>query len=169
MRILLILAFLLLPGCSLIPPAAPATTWSGPALGANPVEEALRYYGYVKKLSGADLARELDAVKGAYDRSRDDFTRIQYVMLLSLPKASFHDAGRALKLLDGWTREEGPGLRRFGVFLAAQLAEQKRLEDSADGLRAKLKEEQRRADEAQSKLDALKSIERSMLRRRTNP
>lgn len=169
MRVLLILAFLLLPGCALIPRAAPPTTWAGPTLGVNPTEEALRYYTYVRKLGAADLAKEHEAVKDAFDRSRDDFTRIQYVMLLSLPKASFHDAGRALKLLDGWAKEEGTGLRRFGFFLAAQLNEQKRLDDSGDTLRAKLKEEQRRADEAQSKLDALKSIERSMQRRRSVP
>lgn len=162
---------LLLPGCTLLPPpaAAPTSTWSGPAFAANPVEEALRYYAYIKKLSVAEQVKEYEGVRQAFDHHHDDFTRIQYALLLSLPKAPFRDESRALKLLEGWQRDDATGLRRFGAFLTSQLAEQKRLDDSADTLRAKLKEEQHRAEEAETKLNALKSIERSMLRRRTTP
>lgn len=169
MRSLLALLLLLLSGCALVPHTAPPTTWAGPTLGANPVEEALRYYAYIKKLPATDLAKEQEAVKDAFDRRHDDFTRVQYALLLALPNTRFRDEGRALKLLEGWQREDGSGLRRFGFFLASQLAEQKRLEDSADALRAKLKDEQRRTEEAEAKLNALKSIERSMQRRRTTP
>ncbi|MGD9787624.1 MAG: hypothetical protein AB7U30_06690 [Sulfuricellaceae bacterium] len=159
----------LLAGCSLLKPVPPASSWSGPALGANAVEEALRYYAYAKKLPAADLNREHEAIRQSFTRSHDDFARIQYALLLSLPGTRFHDEGRALKILEGWQKDDDTGLRRFGAFLAAQLAEQRRLDDSADALRARLKEEQRRADEAEAKLNALKSIERSLLRQRRAP
>lgn len=172
MRKLLALALLLLSGCALLPQTpAPTTTpgWSGPAFGANSVEEALRYYAHIKKLPPAELVKEYEGVRQAFERKHDDFSRIQYALLLTMPKAPFQDEGKALKLLEGWQRDDAGGLRRFGAFLATQLTEQKRLEDSADTLRAKLKDEQHRADEAETKLNALKSIERSMLHRRTTP
>ncbi len=171
MKKLLLLASIvaLLAGCSLLKPAPPASSWSGPALGANAVEEALRYYAYAKKLPPADLNREHEAIRQTFNRGHGDFTRIQYALLLSLPGTRFHDDGRALKALEGWQKDDEAGLRRFGAFLAAQLAEQRRLDESADTLRARLKEEQRRADEAEAKLNALKSIERSLLRQRRAP
>ena len=171
MKRLFLLASLvaLLAGCSLLKPAPIASSWSGPTLGANAVEEALRYYTYAKKLPATDLNREYEAIRQTFNRNHDDFTRIQYALLLSIPGTRFHDDGRALKVLDGWQKDDDTGLRRFGVFLAAQLAEQRRLDDSADFLRARLKEEQRRADEAEAKLNALKSIERSLLRQRRTP
>lgn len=171
MKRLFLLASLvaLLAGCSLLKPAPIASSWSGPTLGANAVEEALRYYTYAKKLPATDLNREYEAIRQTFNRNHDDFTRIQYALLLSIPGTRFHDDGRALKVLEGWQKDDDTGLRRFGAFLAAQLAEQRRLDDSADFLRARLKEEQRRADEAEAKLNALKSIERSLLRQRRTP
>ncbi len=173
MRSALALVLLLLAsGCAMMPqsPAPTAASgWTGPAFGANPVEEALRYHVYIKKLPNAELVKEYEGVRQAFERRHDDFSRIQYALLLSLPKAPFSDDNRALKLLEGWQRDDSSGLRRFGAFLSAQLAEEKRLEESIDALRAKLKDEQRRADDAEAKLNALKSIERSMQQRHRTP
>lgn len=168
-----LLPFLLLAvlsGCAgLRSDPTPGSGWKGPSLAANPVDEALRYYVYLGGLSGADLAREHEAVRQAFNRTHGDFARMQYALILSLPNTRLRDEGRAMKLLEGWQKDDADGLRRFGHFLSAQLAEQKRLDETNEVLRARLKDEQKRADDANNKLDALKSIEKSLMQRGRAP
>ena len=70
-------------------------------------------------------------------------------MVLSLPGTAFYDNPRALGLLDPIAKRDGGRLQGLAAALGAQLQEQQRLAANAQ--------------ELQQKLDALKSLERSMI------
>jgi hypothetical protein len=146
----------LLAGCSGFPglesqepaPGAPAGT-------PQPTSEAdnlLAYFEQVRKLPAADLGKEHEAVRQAFLSARSDFSRVRLAMLLSLPGTAVSDEPRALELLDPVTKNPGAQLHRLAVLLAANLQERKRLDANAQGL--------------QQKLDALRSLERSMIERK---
>jgi hypothetical protein len=128
------------------------TPWVQP--GGPPVtdvESLVLYFGYVRKLSAADLNREYDTARQAYNRGRQDYNRVRFAMLLSLPNTPFNDDGRALDVLEPVVRKGNGRLYPLAQMLGSQIQEQKRLNASVQGL--------------QQKLDALKSLERSIIER----
>lgn len=140
----------------------------GSARPGSEVESLLMYFEYAKKLSGNDLNKEHEQVKQAFANSKSDFARLQYVLLLVMSGAAFRDEGRALGLLDPLLKENAaasPGLRTFAYFLNAEIAEHRRLEDGAQTVNQKWREEQKRSEALQQKLDAIKSIEKTMIER----
>lgn len=141
-----------LAGCSTLqgPDAdsAPGTQTARPIDGADAL---LVYYQHLKKLSGGDLARELESARHAYVRTRTDYERVRFAMVLSLPGYSFSDEARALELLDPVSKNPNGQLQSLAYLLAAHLQERRRLDASTQGL--------------QQKLDALRSLERSMIER----
>jgi hypothetical protein len=118
---------------------------------ASDAESLLIYFQHLRKLSGADLGRELETVRYAYARARSDFNRVRFAMLLSLPNAAFADEGRALELLEPVAKNPGGRLQGLAQLLSTNLQEQRKLNASLQGL--------------QQKLDALKSLERNMIER----
>jgi len=119
---------------------------------ASEAESLLLYYQYVRKLSGAELGREHDAARQAYARSRSDFNRVRFAMMLSLPNVAFNDDARATDLLEPVSKSPGGHLYGLAYLLTSQLQERKRLDANAQGL--------------QQKLDALRSLERSLIERK---
>jgi hypothetical protein len=154
--------FLLVIGCAAIvagcgvlriaEPLEPAP-WvqAGMPQPASDAESLLLYFQHIRKLSGADLSREHEAARQDYARARTDFNRVRLAMVLSLPGTAFYDETRALDLYDTVAKHEGGRLQGLALLLGWHLQEQKRLTASAQGL--------------QQKLDALKSLERSMIER----
>jgi hypothetical protein len=116
------------------------------------VESLLAYYQQVKGMSGAELGREHDTARQAYARSRTEFNRVRFAMMLSLPNTTFSDSGRALELLEPVSRNFNGPFHGLATLLVTHLQERKRLDASVQGL--------------QQKLDALKSLERSMIERK---
>jgi len=116
------------------------------------VESLLAYYQQMKGLSGAELGREHETARQAYARSRTEFNRVRFAMMLSLPNTAFSDDGRALELLEPVSRNFNGQLHALASMLVTHLQERKRLDASVQGL--------------QQKLDALKSLERSMIERK---
>jgi hypothetical protein len=154
--------FLLVIGCAAIvagcgvlriaEPLEPAP-WvqAGTPQPASDAESLLLYFQYIRKLSGADASREHEAARQAYARARTDFNRLRLAMVLSLAGAAFNDDARALDLCDTVAKHEGGRLQGLALLLGSHLQEQMRLTASEQGL--------------QQKLDALKSLERSMIER----
>ncbi len=190
---LLALAALLLAGCgALRGPDAGSEPWvraDGPR-PAGATESLLMYFEHVRKLPPAELAREHDAVRRLYAKeARADFTRLRYAMLLSVPGAPFSDDTRALEALDPLLRNQDAALHAVAFVVNAQIQEQRRaqalqqriaeeqrrgqgLQNKVDeeqrrgqGLHQKFEEEQRRGQGLQQKLDALKSLEKSLIER----
>ncbi len=147
---LVLLPALLLAGCGALrgteapdsPPVEDVRADSGE------LARIMAFYARVRHLSGPELAREQEAVRRTYARSRTDGTRLRYALLLTLPGAAPGDEVRALEMLEPVTRNADSGLRGLALLVTAMLQEQRRLEAGAQGL--------------QQKLDALMTLERNM-------
>lgn len=144
-----------LAGCGFLKLAEPLepAPWvqAGGPQPASDAESLLLYYQHLRKLSGPEVSREHEAARQAYARARTDFNRVRLAMVLALPGSAFTDEARAMGLLDTVARHQGARLQGLAVVLGAHLQEQQRLAASAQGL--------------QEKLDALRSLERSMIER----
>lgn len=142
-------------GCGVLRIAEPLepAPWvqAGTPQPASDAESLLLYFQHIRKLSGPDVIREHEAARQAYARARTDFNRVRLAIVLSLPGTAFNDDARALDLCDTVAKHEGGRLQGLALLLGSHLLEQKRLTASAQGL--------------QQKLDALKSLERSMIER----
>lgn len=156
MRLAALLAFCaLLAACGLLRglESREPAPWvqAGSPRPASDVESLLLYFQYIKKLTATDLGREHDTARQAYSRTRSDFNRVRLAMLLVLPNAAFNDDTRALELLEPVAKNQSGQFSGLATLLASHLQERRRLDASAQGL--------------QQKLDALKSLERSMIER----
>jgi hypothetical protein len=195
--VLWLAAVALLAGCATAPGEEPPPRY----VLINRTSDAdrlLLYFFKVKDLPASELSKEQHSVEQAFNLRKGDYPRMQLAFLTSLPYAAFKDYARSLALLEPLTREGAPSeLRSLAVFLASQIAEKKGLEDSAnslsqrlkeedkrieplelkakeeqkriEALEARLREEQKRALSLERKLEALKAIEKSISDREQVP
>ncbi|HSE00656.1 MAG TPA: hypothetical protein VLB72_07985 [Burkholderiales bacterium] len=143
-----------LAGCGvvkMVEPMEPAP-WVQPGSPqpASDVESLVLYFPYVSKLSAPEAIREHEVAWHAFARANTDFNRVRLAIVLSRPGMAFTDEARAAGLLETVAAHQGR-LQGLAVVLGASLKEQQRLAASAQ--------------ELQQKLDALKSLERSMIER----
>ena len=149
-------------GCGLLPPTdpeapeievrEPPAPWEGPARPAvTDVENLVQYFSEIRKLAPADLTKEYETARQAYNQGRSEYSRVRFAMLLSLPNAPFADDSRALDVLEPIVRKGNGRYYPLAHMLSAGIQEQKRLNANVQGL--------------QQKLDALKSLERSIIER----
>ena len=125
-------------------------------------EEALAVLADLQKLvlAGPDeQKRELAAATQALARQRSDAIRLRLGMLQSLPAAGGGDDARALTTLEPLLKQGSGPTRMVAAVLMAQLFERQRA----------VREEKKRVDDLQQKLDALKALERSLLGRDRKP
>lgn len=145
-------AVLALAGCS---NAAYRSDFSAGGLAfGDDVDEALRYHQYIRTLSPAELNKEYTRVGQGFARTQSDLARIELVLLLTAPNASFRDEGVALNLLKEWLQKTKPpysGLRALGGMLVITIEE--------------MREKDRRMEALQKKLDALKTMEKNLIER----
>ncbi len=111
-------------------------------------EALLAYFDHVRKLPAAEYAKEADLVRKLYAKVRTDVVRMRLAILLSAPAAGPGDEARAVELLDPLVKSTDAGLRALATLLSAQI------------------QEQRRAQGLQQKLDALMSLDKSMIERK---
>lgn len=123
-------------------------------VGPRPVsdsESLLMYFEHVRKLSAAELAKEYETVRRLYARAHSDFNRVRYAMLLSVPGSAFSDDARALEALEPLLKNLDAALHNLAFVVSAQI------------------QEQRRGQGLQQKLEALKSLEKSLIERGHKP
>ncbi|MGQ0751478.1 MAG: hypothetical protein ACT4PS_13150 [Betaproteobacteria bacterium] len=186
---LLILAALILSGCVTPPPesetaTAPAPAQSGetpaeppeamariePHIAVPPpapvrsddVDRLLSYFEHIRKLPAGEFVRESDNARTAFNRTRSDFDRARYAMLLSVPNTPVNDDPRALDLLDPLVKSPGSNLHGLALLVSAHVQERRRLESGMQNL-------QQNVQGLQQKLDALMSLERSLMHREQPP
>ncbi|MGA0025110.1 MAG: hypothetical protein ACO3F9_10755 [Burkholderiales bacterium] len=151
MRLKLAPAVLLLAlaGCGTIgdrgPQDVPASVED--ARGAG-VDAALAHYARLRKLPAAELAREQESARRAFNRSRTDANRVRYALSLAVPGAPSGDEVRALDALEPVARNGASTWNGLAVLVSAFLQEQRRRDGQAQDL--------------QQKLDALLNLERNM-------
>lgn len=154
--VLMTLMSLLTAGCGVlrsVEPGAAPDPWVRTG-GPRPVsdsESLLMYFEYVRKLSAADLAKEHDTARQLYARTHSDFNRVRYAMLLSVPGSAFSDDARALEALEPLLKNRDAALHNLAFVVSAQI------------------QEQRRGQGLQQKLEALKSLEKSLIERGHKP
>jgi len=143
------------------PPAPAPVPLPEPAKVNEEAEEALSVLVDLQKLALAGVdeqKRELAAATQTLARQKSDVARLKVGMLQSLP-AGGGDEARALATLDPVLRQGNGPTRMVAAVLMAQLTERQRV----------VREEKRRSDDLQQKLDALKALERSLLGRERKP
>ncbi len=115
----------------------------------------LQRYG---TLSPEDLRKEQNAVTQLLGRQRTDYNRIRLAMLYALAKNSPQDDQRALQLFDNVAKSNpgSPAVKQLAAVLQAQVAERARA----------VRDEQIKAEAAIKKLEALRTMERDLLRDR---
>ena len=130
----------------------PTTYPTKPARQFSDAENLLSYFAQLRKLSGSELAREHDSARQAFSSGRSAFNRVRLAMVVTLPNTPFYDEYRALDLLEPLARNSDSQLSGLAALLVSQIQERKRLDANTQAL--------------QQKLDALKSLERSLIERK---
>lgn len=137
---------------------------------AAPSESLLAYYAGLRRLSGAELAKETQVARQAFTKDKSDWLRLRLALLLSTPNNNARDTERALGLLDPLTRD-GPSdtsARNFALVLRALIGLRKDVE-ALQTVNKKLKEdlndEQQRTQVLQQKLNTLQAIEKRTIDR----
>ena len=138
------------PGCGTRPiPEYGAEPWTrtGARRPAGDAESLLMYYEYVRKLPAAERVKDYETARQRFIKSRSEFNRVRYAIALSVPGTSFNDDARALDTLEPLLRNQHAVLHSLAYMVGAQI------------------QEQRRGQDLQQKLEALKSLEKSLIER----
>jgi hypothetical protein len=108
-------------------------------------------------MNADELRREQNAVNQLVAKQRTDFNRIRLAVLLTLAKTP-QDDQRAMQMLDTVIKSNpgSPAAKQLAAVVQVQVAERVRA----------VRDEQQRADAAQKKLEALRNMERDLLRDR---
>ncbi|SEF20545.1 hypothetical protein ABL840_06790 [Variovorax sp. NFACC27] len=152
-------------------PKAPATQPAASLftlMTQGPVASMLSYADKVRPLNGADLSAEIARVG---DPGDSPTAQMQVALLLSQTRVPA-DLARALGLLQRVISNPAPeaqALQPLARALAARYVEQRRVEDDRDKQVQALRDSQRRIDQLNDRIEALRAIERSFARPNTNP
>jgi hypothetical protein len=109
-------------------------------------------------MSNEELKREFAAAVQAFGRQHNDINRVRLAVLYTLVRATPQDDQRALQLFESVAKTSSPTspIRHLAAVLQAQVTERQRA----------VHDEQQKADAAIQKLEALRAMERSLLRDR---
>lgn len=145
------------------PAATPVIIFAPPAQSEPPTEDQqmltllsdLQRFG---SMQNEELKRELAAATQTFSRQRTDVNRVRLAVLYTLVRASPQDDQRALQLFENVAKSAVPTspIRHLAAVLQAQVVERQRA----------VHDEQQKADAAIQKLEALRAMERSLLRDR---
>lgn len=146
-------------------PAAPATL---PALSFNPAAVGplvamLTYAEKLRTLSPGDLGAEINRLG---DPGDSPATQMQLALALAQTRVPA-DLARALGLMQrvgGNTSSDAQALQPLARTLAARYLEQRRIEDERDKQNQQARDSQRRIEQLNDRLEALRAIERSVSR-----
>lgn len=134
----------------------------------GPMAAMLTYADKVRPLNGADLSTEIARLG---DPGDSPATQMQLALLLSQTRVPA-DLARALGLLQRVIANPAPeaqALHPLARALAARYVEQRRVEDDRDKQVQQLRDAQRRIDQLNDRIEALRAIERSFARPNTLP
>ena len=144
-------------------PVDPPAVAIGPPPTPQPTEDQqmialladLQRYG---TLQNDELKKELAAASQSLARQRTDVNRVRLAVLYTLVRNSPQDDQRAIQLFENVAKSAPAGspVRHLAAVLQSQVIERQRA----------VRDEQQKADAAIQKLEALRAMERSLLRDR---
>lgn len=145
-----------------VPPPAPSPA-AAPAApqGAHPLEGAVAYAERVRSLPPAELAQEVQRLG---DTTYAPLRATQLALALGQSRTASNTA-RAQSLLQRVLADgsgEAQALQPFARLLSAQLADQRRADEQAERQAQQLREAQRRIEQLNDRLEAVRAIERSL-------
>jgi hypothetical protein len=143
---------------------------------AHEVAAMLANHERLASLKTEEQRREFNVARTAFEHTANDTTRLNLALAMLLPHAPWHDDARVQWLLGGI--EAPPGEQHsahhdFAQLLLRLLSERQRAQRDeqrkADQLVIQLREERRRNEELQQKIESLRDIDREMRTRRKAP
>lgn len=146
-----------------------ATTGEAPALPQVVAEGNVAMLAYADRIRAAtpnELAAEINRLSDIPDAQRGPFRDLQLAVALGQTRAP-QDIQRAQGLLQRLSAngsEDARRLQPLGRLLAGRYAEQRRVEDQLDRQNQQLRDSQRRIDQLNERLEAVRAIERSLTR-----
>ncbi|MCC2675324.1 MAG: translation initiation factor-like protein [Ramlibacter sp.] len=141
--------------------AAPASTAPAPGAAPHPLETAVSYAERVRGLPAPELAQEVQRLgDSSYTPSRA--TQLALALAQTRTPASGARAQTLLQRVLADTSPDARSLHAFARLLATQLAEQRRVEEQAERQAQLLRDAQRRIDQLNERLEAVRAIERSL-------
>ena len=142
-------------------------TISGSARKDVETIECLHYFSRMRGLQSEELDREYAAALKALEKQKTSANRIKLAFLLGLSNGGFRDDARATALLNEVLddKKDNGSLGNLAALLVYQINEQKRQEERYQKANQSMKDEQKRANQLEQKLDALKNIEKSIIQR----
>jgi hypothetical protein len=146
------------------PPVAEPKPPSPQVLRMIELDGLLSDFERLRRLSPAELAREQESTRHAFNQTRSDAARVRYAMALAVPGATGAESG-ALELLDPLVKNPAVPLHGLAFLLASYIQEQRRLASQVQGLQQNMQGLQQNVQALQQKLDALRSLERSLTER----
>ena len=146
---------------SVLPSAAPISAAS-PAPNASPALDTLVGYAErVRSLPPGELAQEVQRLG---DNGYTPLAATQLALALAQSRTAAN-AARAQAMLQRVQADASPeaqGLQPFVRLLSAQIADQRRADEAAERQAQQLRDAQRRIDQLNERLEALRAIERSL-------
>lgn len=124
----------------------------------------LVYAERLRRLPAAELAQELARLAEIPDAARQHGDELQLALALAQTRAPndlIRAQALAARVLSN-TREDARSLHPLAGLLAARLAEQRRVEDQLAQQTQQVREQQRRIDLLNERLEAVRAIERSL-------
>lgn len=125
----------------------------------------------VRRLPPPELAQEVQRLTDKPEATRLPADDMQLAMALAHTRSSA-DLVRAqavLQRLMANPREDARGLHPLAGLLATRYAEQRRLEEQVERQAQQLREQQRRIDQLNERLEAVRAVERSLAPRPVSP
>lgn len=147
-------------------PSAPSAG-TAPASDNAAVTRVLAYADRIRSLSSAELNQEVARLGNAYIPANQLQLALALAQLRQTPELI--RAQELLTRLLANTDAEAQALHPLARLLAARYGEQRRLEDQLDKQNQQTREVQRRLDQTNERLEALKAIERSLTSRSPSP
>ena len=126
----------------------------------------LTYADRVRVMSIGELGAEIARLNDMPEATRGAYADLQLAVALGQTRQP-QDMQRALGVLQrlaSGTGEDARRLQPMGRLIAARYAEQRRVEDLLDKQNAAMRDAQRRMDQLNERLEAVRAIERSLTR-----
>ena len=143
------------PVAASVPAPAPSAT------NGSPLDAVLGYADRLRQMPAADVTQEIQRLG---DTGYTPVRAMQLALALAHSRNG-GNAGRAQSLLQRVLAQpdgEAPQLHGLARLLAAQLAEQRRIDEQAERQQQQLREAQRRIEQLNERLEAVRAIERSV-------
>lgn len=146
------------------PPPQPVTP--PPMIAApTPLQELMRESAQWRTLPAAALLDSYEKARVQVQQSATEENRLRMALLWLWPNTPFHDPASAYATLRDLSAGRASGDAELDAFAAAMLLVADEGQHTADDLTQRLREQQKRADALQEKVDAIRNMERELMRR----